>query len=60
MEDINTTEEDHAADEIRYAAMSRPFTRQMPEIEEDIWRKPTIEEMMSGLDNASRPGSWRL
>ena len=60
MEDINTTEEDHAADEIRYACMSRPFTRQMPEIDEDIWRKPTIEEMMSGLDNVSRPGSWRL
>jgi len=40
--------------------MSRPFTRQAPDIDEDIWRKPTIEEMMSGLDNVSRPGSWRL
>jgi hypothetical protein len=60
MEDINTTEEDHAADEIRYACMSRPFTRKAPEIDEDIWRKPTIDEMMSGLDNASRPSSWRL
>ena len=35
-------------------------TRQAPDIDEDIWRKPTIEEMMSGLDNVSRPGSWRL
>ena len=60
MEDIDTTQEDHSADEIRYAFMSRPNTRQAPEIEEDIWRKPTIEEMMSGLDNVSRPGSWRL
>ena len=60
MEDIDTTQEDHSADEIRYACMSRPFTRQAPDIDEDIWRKPTIEEMMSGLDNVSRPGSWRL
>lgn len=29
-EDLDTTAEDHAADEWRYACMSRPWTRELP------------------------------
>lgn len=32
-EDIDTDMEDHAADELRYACMSRPYTRPMPSTE---------------------------
>lgn len=45
-EDVNTDQEDHAADEWRYACMSRPFTRVVKEIEEPRWGK-TINEMIS-------------
>jgi hypothetical protein len=30
-EDLDTKAEDHAADEWRYACMSRPWTRELPE-----------------------------
>ena len=59
VEDIDTTQEDHAADDIRYACMSRPYTRRLEE-EEDIWRQPTVEEMMSNLDRVSKPSFRRL
>ena len=59
MDDIDTTQEDHAADDIRYACMSRPYTRRLEE-EEDIWRQPTVEEMMSNLDRVSKPSFRRL
>ena len=52
--------EDHAADDIRYACMARPWQRRAPEIEDDPWRPPTVDEMMAGLDNASKPQGWRL
>jgi hypothetical protein len=32
----------------------------MPEIEDDPFRPPTIDEMMAGLDYASKPASRRL
>jgi len=60
VEDIDTTQEDHAADEIRYACMARPYQRRAPDIEEDIWRPATIDEMMAGLDNATKPQGWRM
>jgi hypothetical protein len=60
VEDIDTTQEDHAADDIRYACMARPYQRRAPEIDEDPWREPTIEEMMAGLEYASKPKGWRL
>ena len=60
IEDIDTTQEDHAADDIRYACMARPFQRRIPELEEDPWRPPTIEEMMDGLERASKPSGWRM
>lgn len=44
-EDVDTESEDHAADETRYACMSRPYTRTMPIDEEPRW-KPTINEMI--------------
>jgi hypothetical protein len=59
-EDINTKSEDHAADELRYACMSRPYQRPLPEVEEDQWRPPTVAEMMSGLDDARPNRQWRL
>ena len=59
-EDINTKQEDHAVDELRYSAMSRSYQRPIPEIEEDIFRPPTIDEMMAGLDNAKPYKTWRL
>ena len=59
-EDINTKQEDHAVDEWRYSAMSRSYQRPIPEMEEDIFRPPTIDEMMAGLDNAKPYKTWRL
>ena len=59
-EDINTKQEDHAVDELRYASMSRSYQRPIPEIEEDMFRPPTIDEMMAGLDNATPYKTWRL
>ena len=34
VEDIDTEGEDHAADETRYACMSRPYTRSLPSTEQ--------------------------
>ena len=59
-EDINTKQEDHAVDELRYSAMSRSYQRPIPKMEEDIFRPPTIDEMMAGLDNAKPYKTWRL
>ncbi|MGL1921976.1 MAG: terminase family protein [Hyphomicrobiales bacterium] len=46
-EDVDTTQEDHAPDEIRYACMSRPWTTSNPE-KKDVTqaRKPTLGEIM--------------
>jgi len=59
-EDIDTKSEDHAADETRYACMARPYQRPLPEVEEDMWRPPTVDEMMAGLDDARPTRQWRL
>ena len=40
--------------------MSRSYQRPVPEIKEDMFRPPTIDEMMAGLDNATPYKSWRL
>lgn len=48
-EDVNTDMEDHAADEIRYACMSRPWTQPAPEEYDPIERMqqmPTFDEAM--------------
>lgn len=44
-EDLDTDMEDHIADEIRYAAMSRPWTKSAPKPPEQ-WREPTFNEML--------------
>lgn len=44
-EDLDTDGEDHAADEARYACMSRPYVKTRPEDEEIRWQ-PTINEMI--------------
>jgi hypothetical protein len=53
-EDIMTDSEDHAADEWRYACMSRPY---VPTIE-----KPKPKDVMSGYRpwrNTAQPGDWK-
>jgi hypothetical protein len=53
-EDIMTDSEDHAADEWRYACMSRPY---VPTIE-----KPKPKDVSSGYRpwrNTAQPGDWK-
>jgi len=40
--------------------MSRSYQRPIPQMKEDMFRPPTIDEMMAGLDNATPYKSWRL
>lgn len=44
-EDLDSDMEDHAADEWRYACMSRPLPKSPPKPAEDQWRKPTWGEI---------------
>jgi hypothetical protein len=53
-EDIDTEAEDHAADEWRYACMSRPFTRSAPKTPGDIHQKPTLDEMLKAHDRSRK------
>lgn len=48
-EDLDTDSEDHVADEVRYAAMSRPWTRPMPAVRPPVVdvRIPTLAEVVS-------------
>ena len=39
-EDLDTEQEDHVADEWRYACMSRPVTPIAPQAEEPGWKDP--------------------
>lgn len=53
-EDLDTTQEDHAADEWRYACMSRPYTA--PEIEpfkDNTWAAPTAAQLERRLLNGA-------
>lgn len=55
-EDLDTDSEDHAADEWRYACMSRPWTRpKPPEDSSDIAREPTLDELFE-MQKPKRPG----
>ena len=36
-EDLDTEAEDHAADSVRYACMSRPYTRAHPSEPKPVW-----------------------
>jgi hypothetical protein len=49
-EDVDTSREDHAADEIRYAFMSRPWVppaKEAPERPRDRWRDEDEDEVVS-------------
>jgi len=46
LEDLDTRSEDHAADEWRYACMSRPWTIKQPSTPETIIKQPTFDEML--------------
>ena len=50
MEDLDSSAEDHAADEWRYACMSRPYARPKPEAQ---------ERMSEGRRKATRRAGWR-
>ena len=44
IEDVDTDSEDHAADEIRYGCMSRPYMRPKPTKQRPIEDQPTFDE----------------
>ena len=46
LEDVDTRSEDHAADEWRYACMSRPWTMNRKPTPESIIKQPTFDEML--------------
>jgi uncharacterized protein len=54
LEDLDTDTEDHAADDWRYACMSRPWIAQ-PEQQE----KPKYESGYRPYRAAEQPGDWR-
>ena len=45
-EDMDTDGEDHAADEVRYACMSRPYTRAADMPLRPVTAQPTIDELI--------------
>jgi hypothetical protein len=55
-EDLDTDSEDHAADEVRYGCMSRPWTQPKPK-ERDTkinTRRPTLNEIMAEHDRMNK------
>ena len=55
-EDLDTEAEDHAADEVRYACASRPWTASMtkkPDTKTNT-RKPTMDELMREYEREKR------
>ena len=53
-EDVNTESEDHAADEWRYACMSRPFVR-VP-----VARTRSVPDVGYAAFRSAAPGDWKL
>jgi hypothetical protein len=53
-EDVNTEAEDHAADEWRYACMSRPFVR-VP-----VARTRSVPDVGYVAYRSAAPGDWKL
>lgn len=51
-EDLDTDSEDHAADEWRYACMSRPMPAKKPKPKDDPMRRPTLNEMLQRQSQA--------
>lgn len=60
-EDIDSDAEDHAADETRYACMSRPFVKDRPQAAKPKWSaQQTINEMIAEHSRRKRTvgGEW--
>lgn len=56
-EDVDTDGEDHAPDECRYAAMSRPYVRVVPGKAKPRWpQELTLNELIAREQRAARPG----
>lgn len=58
-EDIDTEGEDHCADDVRYACMSRPYVRKAAVVREIDTRLPTLDEMWK-LQNKLNGGEERI
>lgn len=54
IEDINTEMEDHAADEWRYACMSRPYTKPVNKPKKPIATMPTLKQLTDQMDRDNR------
>lgn len=54
IEDINTEMEDHAADEWRYACMSRPYTKPSNKPQNPITAMPTLKQLTDQMDRDNR------
>jgi len=49
-EDVDSASEDHAADEWRYACMSRPWAKKRPPTLPEISATPTFDDMLKYTD----------
>ncbi len=56
-EDLNSDNEDHAADAIRYGCMARPWKPALPTTPESILKQPTIREIIK--QNAAQTSKAR-
>lgn len=59
-EDVDTDGEDHAGDEWRYACMSRPWTKTIPEAIEDIVARITKPITFADFDEAQKRREHRV
>jgi hypothetical protein len=57
-EDLDTSQEDHCADEWRYACMSRPWTKPLPQDDEKQQTGYVTHQSQGGDDY--NPGTWGL
>lgn len=58
-EDVNTEMEDHAADETRYACLSRPYVRNLPPEQRPATAPPTFNDLVRLNAEAKRDGASR-
>jgi hypothetical protein len=61
-EDLDTDAEDHAADDVRYGCMSRPWRRAAPQPEKPLVdvRVPTMADLVSRHNQSRGAGSRRI
>lgn len=60
MEDLDTEAEDHAADELRYACMSRPWAAPLPASTKKPRGPQTFDEMINHLESQQPTGRRRI